>query len=65
MTSIYYLRSNKEPKQGGLTDKTNSYRLASAVNRQSDGLDYFDTPKTVVVGKQFKPLSKRSNEPAK
>ena len=65
MTSIYHLRPNKEPKQVALTDKINIYRLASAVNRQSDGSDYFDTPKTVVVGKRFKLLAKRSNEPAK
>ena len=64
MTSIYHLRRNKEPKQGSLTGKINIYHLASAVKRQSDGLDYFNTPKTVVVGKRFKLLAKRGHEPA-
>lgn len=64
MTSIYHLRPNKEPKQVALTDKINIYHIASAVNRQSDGLDYSNTPKTVVVGKRFKLLAKRGHEPA-
>jgi len=63
MTSFEHLRPYRVLNQPALTKKRNIYHLANSVNRQSDGSGYFDTPKTVAVGKRFKLLAKRGYEP--
>lgn len=65
MTSLQHLRPNRVLNQPALTKKRNIYHLANSVNRQSDEFDGRDTLKAIVVGKRFKLLAKRSNEPAK
>ena len=65
MTSFEHLRPYRVVNQPALTKKRNIYHLANSVTRQNDGLDGRDTLKAIVVGKRFKILAKRSNEPAR